>query len=346
MNKLDKHDARAKINELSAQSKPFVFFVDFDQENVIISEHPTEDDIYFDFSGHSNIAEIDHGYPVDFYFEKYPIQYSEYEAAFDRVMMHLKRGDSYLVNLAFPTLIKTNLTLKDLFYQSVAKFKAYIPGQFAFFSPERFIDIIGDQVTTYPMKGTIDADIPNAEEIILNDSKELAEHSTVVDLLRNDLSQICDQVRVSRFRYIDEIVSNNKKLLQVSSEITGKLQVGLSGYLGGILFKMLPAGSITGAPKRKTVDIIKSIEASPRQYYTGVCGHYDGTNLRSGVMIRMIQLDDQNNMYYYSGGGITAQSNPQSEYQELIDKVYVPITRDHQNQRRSDMQHRISQQEA
>ncbi len=133
----------------------------------------------------------------------------------------MQRGDSYLVNLAFPTLVKTNLRLEEVFVQSEAKFKAYVPGEFVFFSPEKFVDIIEDQVYTYPMKGTIDASQPDAEQQIHKDSKEMAENSTVVDLLRNDLSQISAKVRVNKFRYIERVVSFNKELLQVSSEITG-----------------------------------------------------------------------------------------------------------------------------
>lgn len=337
-----KEEATNKMNELSSESQPFIFFIDYDHKKIIISEHPLEDELFYDFMGHHHLP-LSRPIQPDFYFDKYPISYNDYLTSFDQVKRALQRGDSYLINLAFPTLVKTNLSLEEVFVQSKAKFKAYIPGEFVFFSPEQFVDIIDDRVYTYPMKGTIDASLPDAEQQILNDSKEMAEHSTVVDLLRNDLSQICAKVRVNRFRYIDRIVSHNKELLQVSSEITGRLLKPLSGNLGDILFSLLPAGSITGAPKAKTLEIINEAEIVPRGYYTGICGYYDGKNLRSGVMIRMIQLDDDQNMYYYSGGGITAQSDSVKEYQELIDKVYVPIIRDHQNSRREDLQCSLSQ---
>ena len=335
-------EAISRMNALSRASKPFVFFIDYDHEKIIISEQPVEDILFYDFLGHHKLSSLKSIQP-DFYFDKYPISYNDYLTSFDQVKRALQRGDSYLVNLAFPTLVKTNLGLEEVFVQSEAKFKAYVPGEFVFFSPEQFVDIIEDKVYTYPMKGTIDSSLPDAEQQILNDSKEMAEHSTVVDLLRNDLSQICAKVRVKRFRYIERVVSHNKELLQVSSEITGRLLEPLSGHLGDILFSLLPAGSITGAPKTKTLEIINKAEITPRGYYTGICGYYDGKNLRSGVMIRMIQLDDNQNMYYYSGGGITVQSDPVKEYQELIDKVYVPIIRDHQNSRREDLQCSLSQ---
>ena len=330
------------MNELSTQSKPFIFFVDYEHKKIIISQNPIEEELYFDFLGYQNLGKSSYTLPK-YYFDKYPIAYRDYLKRFEQVKRALQRGDSYLVNLAFPTLLQTNLSLAEMFEHSKAKFKGYVPGEFVFFSPERFVDIIDDRVYTYPMKGTIDASLPDAAEQILNDPKEMAEHSTVVDLLRNDLSQICAQVTVNRFRYIDQVHSRKTELLQISSEISGRLLKPLSGNLGDILFSLLPAGSITGAPKEKTLDIISQAEVNPREYYTGICGYYDGKALRSGVMIRMIQLNEDNNMYYYSGGGITAQSDPEKEYKELIDKVYVPITGDHQNNRWEDLQYSLSQ---
>ncbi len=337
-----KEEAVTKMNELSAQSRPFVFFIDYEHQKIIISDQPIEDRLYFDFMGYKN-APTELIESSAFYMDRYPISYQEYLERFNLVKEALQRGDSYLINLTFPTLVQTNLSMDAMFQMSEAKYKGYVPGEFVFFSPEQFVDIIDDQVYTYPMKGTIDASLPNATDQILNDSKEKAEHSTVVDLLRNDLSQVCSQVRVNRFRYIERVVSRDKELLQVSSEISGSLFEPLAGNLGDVLFSLLPAGSITGAPKEKTLEIINQAEIAPRKYYTGICGHFDGKNLRSGVMIRMIQLDQDNNMYYYSGGGITAQSDPEKEYQELIDKVYVPIIGDHQNSQREDLQYSVSQ---
>jgi len=107
------------------------------------------------------------------------------------------------------------------------------------------------------MKGTIDAAVENAVSIIINDKKELAEHYTIVDLIRNDLNMVAKKVRVDRFRYIDEIKTIRKNLLQVSSQISGELTPDWHNRIGDILFTLLPAGSISGAPKKKTVEIIK-----------------------------------------------------------------------------------------
>jgi para-aminobenzoate synthetase component 1 len=143
--------------------------------------------------------------------------------------------------------------------------------------------------------------------------------------LRNDLSRVSHEVKVKKYRYIDEIKSGNKHLLQVSSEITAQLAPDYKNYIGDIMYSLLPAGSVSGAPKKKTVEIISKIENYDRGYYTGVFGHYDGKgNLDSGVMIRFIERK-KDGLYYKSGGGITFMSSAPSEYQELIDKIYVPI---------------------
>lgn len=174
------------------------------------------------------------------------------------------------------------------------------------------------------MKGTIDAATPNAAQTILNDKKEMAEHYTIVDLIRNDLSKVAKKVTVTKFRYIDEIQTHEKTLLQVSSEIKGELPEDFHQNLGNIFDEMLPAGSICGAPKDKTVEIILETESYDRNFYTGIFGVYDGQNLDSAVLIRFIEKTDKG-LVFKSGGGITSLSDPQSEYEEMIHKIYVPI---------------------
>ena len=171
------------------------------------------------------------------------------------------------------------------------------------------------------MKGTINASIPDAKNIILNDSKEISEHATMVDLIRNDLSRVSKNVKVNKYRYYEEIATQNGNLGQVSSEILGELEANYCENIGGIIFDLLPAGSISGAPKQKTIQIIAAAEKEDRGYYTGIAGYYDGQNLDSTVLIRYLQNDHN----YRSGGGITCNSEAQNEYQEMIDKVYVPL---------------------
>jgi para-aminobenzoate synthetase component 1 len=202
--------------------------------------------------------------------------------------------------------------------------KIWFEGEFVCFSPEIFVTINDGIIRSFPMKGTIDAAVPDAEKEILNDDKETAEHYTIVDLIRNDLNLVSRKVRVERFRYCDTIVTNEKKLLQVSSAVCGDLEKDYLSHIGDIIYALLPAGSVSGAPKRKTLDIITATEGRERGYYTGIFGVFDGHNLDSGVIIRYIEKNDAGYIYF-SGGGITSFSDPLSEYKEMIDKIYVPI---------------------
>jgi para-aminobenzoate synthetase component 1 len=253
----------------------------------------------------------------------HPIDAEHYKTKFNSVFQHLERGDSFLTNLTVKTEVQLPFGLAEIFQMSSARYKILYRDEFLVFSPEIFVQIDESKIHAFPMKGTINSAIPDAERIILNDKKELAEHVTIVDLIRNDLSQVANNVRVKRFRYIDKITTSERELLQVSSEIEGDLEQPLA-KLGTIIVTLLPAGSVSGAPKPKTVEIIREAEREARGYYTGVVGIFNGKMLDSGVMIRYIE--HMNGRYYYrSGGGITTQSDCLSEYQEAIDKIYVPL---------------------
>jgi len=111
------------------------------------------------------------------------------------------------------------------------------------------------------------------------------------DLIRNDLSIIAEQVQVKRYRYIDHLTTNKGEILQTSSEITGQLPADYRENIGTLLFHLLPAGSITGAPKPRTMEIIDAAEGYERDFYTGVMGCYSKGQLDSAVMIRFIDKD-------------------------------------------------------
>ena len=308
------------MNELGAAKVPFFFMIDFLKENgEIIPLNEISDEIKFELNSIQN-----HSINRSFQFDKFPIDFSDYQSKFKLVHDNLLLGNSYLTNLTYPTKINTNLSLDEIYHFSEAKYKLKYKENFVCFSPERFVKIENHHIFSNPMKGTIDASIPNAKQIILDDEKEAAEHATIVDLIRNDLSLVADNVEVTKYRYIDELKTNDKTLLQVSSEIRGDLKVDFHENIGTIFDKLLPAGSICGAPKKKTIDIILEAENYDRKFYTGVFGVFDGENLDSAVMIRFIE-NDKNELFFKSGGGITAKSNAKAEYEELIQKVYVPI---------------------
>ncbi len=313
------------INTLVKKENPFLFIIDFDKENNIVLplDKLSENKIFYKIPGSDNIIAPEL-WPILQKFDKTPISFIHYEKLFVEVLNEIQLGNTFLLNLTVPTNIESNLNLYDLFIVSQARYKLYYKNEFALFSPESFIKIENNIIKTFPMKGTISAVIPNAREVIINDSKEAAEHATIVDLLRNDLSMVATDVRVKRFRYVEELNTNQAPILQVSSEIRGKLKKNYKENLGDIIFSLLPAGSVTGAPKNKTVDIIKKVELCPRKYYTGIFGVWDTKKLDSAVMIRFIRNED-GELWYHSGGGITFQSDCASEYNEVIEKVYVPI---------------------
>ncbi|QTV06928.1 aminodeoxychorismate synthase component I [Faecalibacter bovis] len=317
---LTTHSIFEQMNELGAEKVPFFFMIDFLKEHgeVIPLVNLPED---IQFSMHAEKQEFAN---KNFSFDKYPISLEEYQKQFKLVHNHLKFGNSYLTNLTCATPITTNLSLEEIYKFTKAKYKLNYKNQFVCFSPEIFVKITEGKISSYPMKGTIDASIPNAKQIILNDEKEAAEHATIVDLIRNDLSLISNNVTVKNYRFIDELITNDKTLLQVSSEIEGDLNDDYLSQIGTIFDQLLPAGSICGAPKKKTVEIILEAENYNRNFYTGVFGVFDGSNVDSAVMIRFIESEN-NQLIFKSGGGITAKSECESEYNEMIQKVYVPI---------------------
>lgn len=314
------------MNTWGKDKRPFLFVIDYEMNNIILRPlDEVNEDVLYNFNGKSNTRpiEIKKGE-----LKKSPMPYSRYQIAFQKAIDQLNYGNSFLLNLTFPTKIETSLSLEQIFHSAKAKYKLCVKSDgnengFVCFSPEIFIKTNQGYIYSYPMKGTIDATIPNAKEKILADEKEMAEHYTIVDLIRNDLSIISENVEVTKFRYVDTIKTSNKELLQVSSEIRGKLPEDFNERLGTLFFALLPAGSISGAPKKKTVEIIADIENQKRGYYTGITGIFDGENIDAGVMIRFIEKQGKD-MNYRSGCGITYMSNCQTEYDEMIDKVYFP----------------------
>lgn len=316
-----------KIKEMNARGKnrqPFFFMFNFLKTELLLFEPEglLKEDIWFSFPGFTNT--IQEKTPPEFYFDKSPIEYQRYEKAFLRAQEAIRRGDTFLLNLTFPTEVNTNLSIEQIYNYSRALYKLKFKDQFVVFSPETFITIKDGIISGYPMKGTIDAAIENAEEILMRDIKEISEHNTIVDLIRNDLNMVSKKVRVEKFRYLDKIQTHQKVLLQTSSKISGDLPDDWNDRIGDIFFTLLPAGSISGAPKQKTLEVIEEAEGYDRGWFTGIFGYFDGQNLDSAVMIRFIEKSGDK-LTFKSGGGITWFSKCEQEYNELTEKVYVPI---------------------
>lgn len=321
-----RQEAISEMNRLSKAGKEFVFIVSYNCEQTYISEvndlNPNELLVAFPtFQNIEKVCEMEEK-PVEWSFV--PPCRAKYEQAIGYVKNRMRAGDSYLANLTCKVNVDTNLDLRDIFLRSKALYRCWLKDRFVCFSPEIFVRIDKGRILSYPMKGTIDATIDNAEASLLDNEKEAAEHATIVDLIRNDLSMVATQVQVTKYRYIDRLTTNQGEILQTSSEIQGQLTPYYQDHIGDLLFTLLPAGSVTGAPKPITMDIIAEAEGYERGFYTGVMGHYAHGCLDSAVMIRFIDFED-GKLYYKAGGGITAKSNSEDEYREVTNKIYVPI---------------------
>lgn len=315
------------MNELCRSRIPFFFICDFTGERieVIPLNELSENKIFCSHPLFSNAPERSVWKEDSLQWKKYPLSFGEYALQFEKVKNEISKGNTYLLNLTCATKVETNFTLQELFKKGNAKYKLLYKDQFVHFSPEPFVKIRDNVISSYPMKGTIDAGVEDAGKKILENKKELAEQHIIVDLIRNDLSIVARDVKLDDFRYIEEIITNEKKLLAVSSKISGRLKDEYTNRIGDVFSALLPAGSVCGAPRKKTLEIIIQTETHKRGWYTGVWGIFDGKDTDSCVIIRYLEKQDDH-FIFKSGGGITALSEVSAEYREMIDKVYAPVS--------------------
>ena len=324
---------RDRLNGLADEGEPFLFVVDYRGREAYISKLSDIDtnECLYDFNGVTNVAEPFN--PLSVARQRWRVRpplWEDYRRSFGLVKRNILEGNSYLANLTCRVAVDCDLSLEDMFMCARARYRLLLrrnAGEtrgFVCFSPEIFVKTCGGRIYAYPMKGTMDASMENAREVLLADRKEAAEHATIVDLIRNDLSRIATDVRVDRYRYVDVVGTDKGDMLQTSSEISGKLPQAVQRRVGDLLEALLPAGSITGAPKDRTMEIIREAEGYERGFYTGVMGIYANGELDSAVMIRFVEEDDDG-MYFKAGGGITCMSDCKKEYEEMLRKVCLPV---------------------
>ena len=321
---LDSNHIRTSINKAASQGVPFFFAIDYEMSEGLLIQNPmSQSEVLFHFNGVSNAPQLSKDYQKA-ELNVFPTPKEKYISKFEIVKQGLKWGEIDVVNLTIKTPVNLNIDCEEIFRRSRSPYRVYIPNKFVSFSPERFIKIENGKISSYPMKGTIDTSVANAEEVILNDQKEITEHTSTTQQIVEELNSIASNVAIKRFRYIDRIELSNKTLLQVSSEIEGELSSDYKSRMGDILFSLLPAGSVTGFPKTMAKEYIDLAENEPRGYYCGVAGYFDGKTLDTCVLIRFIEMD-QGNLFFRSGGGITSHSICEKEYQEVLDKIYLPF---------------------
>jgi len=167
---------------------------------------------------------------------------------------------------------------------------------------------------TFKRSGDEETDKAMAEALLV-DAKENAEHVMLVDLARNDLSRVCDDVKVAHYRQVQYY----SHVIHLVSEVTGRVRPGSNPY--SMLANTFPAGTLSGAPKFKAMELINSLEPDARSYYGGTIGFigFDGS-INHAIMIRTF-LSQQNTLIYQAGAGVVSVSNPQSELQEVNNKL-------------------------
>ncbi len=187
-------------------------------------------------------------------------------------------------------------------------------------SPEAQLVIQDGKAIVHPIAGTYkrtgdDEADKIATEALLSDAKENAEHVMLVDLARNDLSRVCDEVMVAQYRQVQYF----SHVIHLVSEVTGKIRDGSNPF--ELLAKTFPAGTLSGAPKFKAMELIDAYETTARSYYGGAIGFigFDGS-CNHAIMIRTF-LSRNNTLTYQAGAGVVAASNPDNELQEVNNKL-------------------------
>lgn len=251
----------------------------------------------------------------------------------EQLQRHIQRGDCYEINFC-QEFFAENVQLDPV--QVYRSLSAVSPAPFAAFykinhrylfcaSPERYLKKEGDVLISQPMKGTASRNVASTaldntnKENLYNSAKDRSENVMVVDLVRNDLSKLCIAGSVR----VDELfgIHSFPQVHQMVSTISGRLRPDVS--FADIINETFPMGSMTGAPKKKVVELIEQYEQTRRGLFSGAVGYVQpGGNLDLNVVIRSILYNAQTGYCsYQAGSGITINSTPLNEYEECLLKV-------------------------
>ncbi|WKZ71236.1 MAG: aminodeoxychorismate synthase component I [Melioribacteraceae bacterium] len=250
----------------------------------------------------------------------------EYIKNVEKIKKYIKEGDTYQVNYTVKGSFKLTSKIEELFAQLIfsqsAEYTAIMNLDDRIIvssSPELFLELIDHNIKVKPMKGTIARGInTHADEInqsmLLDSAKDRAENIMIVDLLRNDIGKICEYGSVE--------VKNKYKLekyesvFQLTSEIVGKLK---TNSISEIIKNLFPSGSITGAPKLRTMEIIHELEKSKRGVYTGLIGMFNKNHSITNVAIRTLDINKSSMKGELGiGSGVVWDSDPELEYEEVL----------------------------
>ncbi|MDZ4993259.1 aminodeoxychorismate synthase component I [Clostridium perfringens] len=253
----------------------------------------------------------------------------EYIEAVKQVKEYIKEGHTYIANLTQRFQCDYNSNPFDTYISlrsiNKAPFSCYLnleDFQIISSSPERFLKVFNNEIETRPIKGTRPRGINKIEdeknrEELLNSEKDKSELLMIVDLERNDLSKVCKpfSVKVTELFKLEEYST----VFHLVSTVIGELNNNVSSVK--CIRECFPGGSITGAPKIRSMEIIEELEGIRRGIYTGAIGYFDlRGNCDFNIVIRTILTKD-NKAYFGVGGGITIESDEEMEYEETLDKA-------------------------
>jgi anthranilate synthase component I len=260
----------------------------------------------------------------------------EYEQLVERIKEHIRAGDTFQTVLSQRFSVETAVSAFDLYrvlrvinpspYLFLLDLGAVgddgIPVQIVGSSPEALVQVQGDHVETWPIAGTRPRGATTTEDrdherSLIADAKERAEHVMLVDLARNDLGRVCETGTVT----VDELlqVERYSHVMHLVSQVTGTLREGLGPV--DVLRAVFPAGTVSGAPKVRAMEIIDELEPTRRGAYAGAVGYVDfAGNLDTCIAIRTVVLKD-GVAHVQAGAGIVADSVPRSEEEETRSKA-------------------------
>ena len=258
------------------------------------------------------------------------ISKEEYAAKVAFIKEQIKNGITYEVNYTYPSALKTNANETELYHYLLQNqktpYNAFLQNKYETilsFSPELFFVKKGNKILTKPMKGTVkrgktDEEDTALKNFLFNDLKNRTENIMIVDLLRNDLGRISNPGTVKADKLFD--IEQHKTLFQMTSEISSELKEGVTLY--DIIRAIYPCGSITGAPKISTMEIIDTTEHMRRDVYCGAIGYIHGDEMVFSVPIRILQKKNGETEYRYdAGSAITWNSTAEDEWNETITKA-------------------------
>lgn len=255
----------------------------------------------------------------------------EYKRSIDLIKSFLKKGESYQINFTNPKqylinkkAFETYFSLSNIIKPHYGMYLNCGSFQILSFSPERFFKTSNHYIESYPMKGTRPRSNNKLYDKILvqellNSQKDLSEHLMIVDLIRNDIGKICEYGSVSAKNLFE--IKSFETIHQMVSTIKGKLSLNINETQ--ILKALFPGGSITGAPKERSMKIIDDLENYQRNIYTGSLGYIlPNGNMDFNIAIRTMTLD-KNKATYPVGGGIVWDSNYIEEWKEAQHKSRI-----------------------